>query len=30
MVAEWSRADTGVGATIAPSSHFWNGTCADW
>ena len=29
MVDECSRADVGVGATIAPSSHVWNGICAD-
>jgi len=25
MVLEWRRADTGVGATIAPTSHDENG-----
>ena len=29
IVLECSSADTGVGATIAPSSQLWNGICAD-
>jgi len=29
MVAAWIRADTGVGPSIASSSHDWSGTCAD-
>ena len=29
IVAEWRYALTGVGATIAPGSHEWNGYCAD-
>lgn len=29
MVEEWSMADTGVGATMAPSSQPENGICAD-
>ena len=29
MVAAWRYALTGVGATIAPGSHGWNGTWAD-
>jgi hypothetical protein len=29
IVAECNNADTGVGATIAPKSHDWNGSCAD-
>ena len=29
MVLECSSADTGVGATIAPSSQLENGSCAD-
>ena len=28
MVEEWSRADVGVGATIAPRSQVWNGIWA--
>ena len=28
MVEECSRAETGVGATIAPHSQLWNGTWA--
>ena len=28
MVDEWSSAEVGVGATMAPSSHVWNGICA--
>ena len=28
IVEECSRADVGVGATIAPSSHVWKGICA--
>lgn len=30
MVDECSKADTGVGATMAPSSQDWNGSCADF
>jgi hypothetical protein len=29
MVAECSSADTGVGATMAPSNQDWKGTWAD-
>ncbi|OPX61015.1 MAG: hypothetical protein A4E29_01015 [Methanomassiliicoccales archaeon PtaB.Bin134] len=29
IVAECSSAETGVGATIAPSNQDWNGACAD-
>lgn len=27
---EWSRADTGVGPSIAEGSHGWNPNCADF
>ena len=30
MVAECNRAETGVGATIAPHSQLSKGTCADF
>ncbi len=29
MVAAWMSADTGVGPSIASSSHAWRGSCAD-
>ncbi len=29
-MAECRKAETGVGAAIAPGSHEWNGTCADF
>ena len=30
IVDEWSNAELGVGATIAPNIHFENGNCADF
>lgn len=30
MVLEWSRADTGVGPSMADGSHGWSPNCADF
>lgn len=30
MVLEWSRAETGVGPSIAEGSHGWSPNCADF